>query len=74
MTHAATATLPASAPAPVAPVALSWLHRALRALAGVPAAPRSADDLLALAAHYESTQPSYAADLRAAAGASPDAR
>ena len=47
--------------------ATTWPLNFLRDLFDAPTALETADDLLELADSYESTQPGYAADLRAAA-------
>jgi hypothetical protein len=47
-------------------MAPTWLTQVLNALRGLPQQPESTGALLARADAYESTQPSYAADLRAA--------
>ena len=47
--------------------ATTWPLNFLRDLWNAPTALETADDLLDLAESYESTQPGYAADLRAAA-------
>ena len=49
---------------------LDWVQSLsfVRSLKAVPTVSETADELLSLADQYEATQPSYAADLRAAAG------
>ena len=44
----------------------TWLSQVVRALLGLPEQPATTAALLARADAYESTQPGYAADLRAA--------